>query len=131
MLELALLSPGLLFLFSAALDWGFFAYALISVENAARTAALYASSSASTASATSGACNLALSELRRLPNVGAGVVTCTGTPASVVAIAVSGPDGGAAARVNITYTTVRLIPLPGLLRGQLTINREVTMRLRA
>jgi TadE-like protein len=36
-----MLLPWVLFLFVGAYDWGFYAHALISTENAARTAALW------------------------------------------------------------------------------------------
>src|ERR1051326_4060604 len=57
-LELALLSPGFVLLIIGALDWGAIAYALISLEGAARTAALYTSSSINTAAASADACAL-------------------------------------------------------------------------
>jgi Flp pilus assembly protein TadG len=130
MLELSLLGPGVFFLFAGGLDWGFYAHALIAVENAARTAALYTSSSASTASSSSQACTLALSQLRALPNVGPAVQSCSGSPVSVSAVSSVGPDAGAVSRVRVTYATIRLIPIPGLLSGQFSIAREVIMRLR-
>jgi Flp pilus assembly protein TadG len=37
--EFSLMAPWILFLFAGAFDWGFYAYALISVQNAARVAA--------------------------------------------------------------------------------------------
>ena len=43
-LELAFFLPWYIFLFIGAFDWGFYAHALISAENAVRVAVLYTSS---------------------------------------------------------------------------------------
>src|SRR5215471_13951094 len=127
MLEVALFAPMLFLLFVGAMDWGFIAYTLISLESAARTAALYTSSTSGTASDSTGACSLVLAEMRKLPNIGTGTSTCSGNPVSVTATAVTGPDGASASKVAVTYTTVSLIPIPGLLSKQMTITRTVTM----
>jgi TadE-like protein len=68
-MEFALFLPFLLFLFVGAFDWGFYAWALIATENAARVAALYTSSSAATAGDSLGACPYVLGELADAPNV--------------------------------------------------------------
>ena len=131
-LEFALLMPWYIFLFVGAFDFGFFTYALISAETAARVAAMYCAASPSAASDSTTACSYALDQFRGLPNVGAGVTTCAAAPLVVTATYVaSGPDGGTATIVTIAYTTPQLIPIPGLLPGQLTINRSVEMRLRS
>src|SRR5579871_6288354 len=70
-MEFAFFLPFLLFLFVGAFDWGFYAWALIATQNAARVAALYTSGSSSTASDSSGACTYALGELAYAPNVAA------------------------------------------------------------
>jgi Flp pilus assembly protein TadG len=126
MLELALLGPWVLFLFIGAFDWGFYAYALISLQSAARTAALYTSTSATTAADAPGACSLVLAEMASLPNVGS---VCGANPV-VTATATVGPDSAAATQVSVTYTSLSLILLPGLLKEQFTITRTVKMRLR-
>ena len=133
-IEVALLAPFIFFLFAGALDMGYYTYAAVAVENAARVAALHVASSIDTASDANAAvyartyvCN----ELRQLPNVGS---TC---PTSVVSVSVpaqpfSGTDGDPAAQVSVTYTTVPLIPIPGLNpgpRGQWTFTRAVQIRL--
>jgi len=128
-LELALLSPWFVMLIIGALDWGAIAYALISLEGAARTAALYTSSSINTAAASADACTLALGEMRKLPNIGT-KTTCSGNPIAVTASYVIGPDGAGASQVSITYTTIGLLPIPGLLSKQSTITRKVIMRIR-
>ena len=48
-LEAAFLAPWVIFLFVGAFDMGFYCYALICTENAARIGAMYTSGSASTA----------------------------------------------------------------------------------
>src|ERR1700688_1032897 len=65
--EMALLSPWIFFLFVGIFDFGFYAYAAICTQNAARAVALAA---AQTASASVTPCGAALGEMRMLPNVG-------------------------------------------------------------
>jgi Flp pilus assembly protein TadG len=129
MLELALLSPWVFLLFIGALDWGFYSYALVSLEAATRTAALYASGDSGTAVDQTRTCQLVLGEMRTLPNIGAAVTTCGMNPV-VTTERVTGPDGAFAAEVTVTYQTVGLIPIPGLLSKQATITRMVKMRIR-
>ena len=133
-IEVALIAPFIFFLFAGALDMGFYLYAAIAVENAARVGALHIAAStdvASDANAASFARTYVCNELRMLPNVGS---SC---PTSVVSVSVpsqpfSGTDGDPATQVSVTYTTVPLIPIPGLNpgpRGQWTFTRLVQMRL--
>ena len=129
-LEVALFLPWLFFLFFGVLDAGFYAYAFISTASAARVAALYTSSSSTRAADTSGACTYALEELRTTPNVGSGITTCTALPVMVTATSVTGPDGSPASSVSVTYQTVPLVPIPGLLSKQVTITRSVQMRVK-
>jgi Flp pilus assembly protein TadG len=125
-IELVLIAPWVFFLFIGALDWGFYASALISVEAAARSAALYTSTSESVASDSTNARIIVVKELANVPNVSA-------TNPSVTATLLDGgssPDGSKATQVAVTYTTISLIPLPGLLKQQFTFTRTVTMRVR-
>jgi len=126
-IEVALISPWIFFLFVGALDLGFFSYALICTENAARVAAAYTSSSPSYAADANGACRAALGELSRLPNART-ISTCNSLPVIVTATQIPGVDGSPASSVAVTYQTVPLIPIPGLAK-QLTITRTVKMRL--
>ena len=130
-LELTLLAPGVFFLFCGALDWGFLANALISLQCAVRTAAVYTSTGSGTAADSTTACSLALGEMAKLPNIGYTVTSCSGSPLTVTASSVAGPDGGAASQVTVTYTTVSLIPIPGILPNRVTLTRTVKMRLRS
>jgi hypothetical protein len=128
MMEMALLSPWIIFLFIGVFDWGFYAYSLITLETATRTAASWnANHNAPNDSAS--ACTYVLAEMQTLTNMG-GVTTCGGTsPVSVSASQVTGPDNENAAQVSVTYTTPSLIPIPGLLAKQYTITRVVQMKL--
>lgn len=134
---MALLLPWYMFLFVGAFDWGYYAHALISTENAARVAGVYASGSPTTAVDAAGVCTFALEELRVVPNIGPSGVTCSGsTPVRVTASllnATSTPasaDGMSSAKVSVQYTTLQLIPIPMLLTNQATFYRTVEMRLR-
>src|SRR3954466_11817603 len=104
MLELALLSPWIVFLFIGVFDYGFYAYSLITLEAATRSAALWNSSHATPADTTA-ACTVVTGEMQTLVNMN-GVTTCGGgSPVSVTATQVTGPDNGNAAKVSVTYTT--------------------------
>ena len=113
---------------------GFYMYSALAVENAARVAALHIAASADVASdanVTQFARTYVCNELRMLPNVG------NSCPTSIVSVSVpaqpfTGTDGDAATQVSVTYTTVPLVPIPGLNagpRGQWTFTRSVQMRL--
>jgi len=128
MLELALLSPWIIFLFIGVFDYGFYAYSLITLETATRSAAVWNSAHATPTDAVA-ACTVVTDEMQTLVNMN-GVTTCGGgSPVSVSATQVIGPDNGNAAQVSVTYTTPSLIPIPGLLAKQFTITRVVTMKL--
>jgi hypothetical protein len=123
--------PWIFFLFVGGLDLGFYCYALVSVESAARSAALYASQGSGTAGSSTGACAIALAELQYLPNVPSTLTTCTANPVTVTATAVTGPDGQKATQVSVAYQSIQLIPIPGLLAGQFTWTRTIQMRLQS
>jgi Flp pilus assembly protein TadG len=131
-LEMALLLPWYFFLFVGTFDWGFYAHALISTEAAARTAVLYTSQSSATAADQADACTLANEEMRIVPNISnSDATTCNASPLVVTAASVSGPDSLPASQVTVTYTTLSLIPIPGVLTNQATFYRVVVMRLRS
>jgi Flp pilus assembly protein TadG len=140
-IEFSLMAPWLILLFIGAMDWGFYAYALIATEAAARVACLYTSGSASTAGDASGACKYAIGQLNGMPNVGAAGVTasggCTAAPVTLTAALVTGTnsaDGNNASSVSVTYVTPVMIPViwggSSLVPKQVTITRTVQMRLR-
>ena len=137
-IEFSMMLPWYIFLFAGAFDYGFFSYSLIAVQTAATVGATYTATSTATVADVTTACSYALEQLRNLPNVGSGLTTCgtgatvtSSAPVAVTAVAVTGPDGDPASSVTIVYLTPQLIPIPGLLPGQLTINRTVKMRLRS
>ena len=129
MLELVLFAPWFMLLFVGALDWGYYSSALISVQAAARSAALYTSGSAGVSNDSATACTIVLGEIRKLPNIGSGVTTCGSNPV-VTATTVTGPDSLSATQVSVTYQSISLIPIPGALAKQFTVTRIVTMRVR-
>jgi hypothetical protein len=128
MMELALFSPWIVFLFVGTLDWGFYAYSLITLETATRSAASWNSNHASPNDSFT-ACQIVYNEMQTLVNM-TGVSSCGGSsPVSVSASQVAGPDTENAAQVAVTYTSPQMIPIPGLLTKQFTITRVVTMKL--
>ena len=124
-LEVALLSPWIFFLFVGTLDMGFYTHALIATQNAARAGAAHTSRNSLTAADSAGACQYALEELKTMTNVRT-LANCSSTPLIVTASAVTGVDGWPASSVSVTYRTNRMIPIPGL-TGQLDITRTVQM----
>src|SRR5437868_1894819 len=121
MMELALLSPWIIFLFIGALDWGVYSYSLITLETATRAAATYAASSSSYYLNTTTICGILTSELSSLGNMN-NVTTCTGgSPVSFTSTSITGPDNNGAIQVSVTYATPPLIPIPALLAKQFTI----------
>jgi Flp pilus assembly protein TadG len=131
--EFALLAPWYIFLFVAAIDYGFYSYGLVSAQNAARVTAMYCSASSTTCLPASPAiyCNYSLDQLRGMPNIGTSVSTCTGSPLVVTPSVITGIDGANAESVTVTYTSPQMIPIPGILPGQLTISRTVQMKLQS
>ena len=139
MVEMALMLPWYLFFFVGTYDWGYYAHALISTESAAHVAAIYASQSAAQASNQTAVCLLASEELRISANVSnTGSPSCAASPVVVTATQL-GPgqtntnsaDLKNAAQITVQYTTVGLIPIPGLLKSSATLYRIVQMRLRS
>jgi Flp pilus assembly protein TadG len=128
-IEVALLSPWIFFLFAGILDLGFYSYALIATENAARVAVEYTSEATTTAADSSGACTLVLAEMQSMSNVNS-LSSCNSSPLTVTATQVTGADGSPASSVSVTYQTALMIPIPGV-TGQLTFTRVAQMRLRA
>ena len=139
--EVALMLPWIVLIFAAIVDFGFFAYAFISVENAARAAALYTSTDPLLAANAGAACQYAQGEAAYLPGVAA---SCTGATAGTMSVTATlggalacpppgpgNPGGGTSpcdSIVTVTYTTRQLFPLP-FLPGRFTINRTAQMRI--
>jgi hypothetical protein len=127
-LEIALLTPWIFFLFAGSLDMGFYSYALIATQEAARTAVEYTSRSAAAAADSSGACQYALAGMRAINNV-RNLSSCSAAPLVVTARAMNDPDGFSESSVSVAYTTDAFIPIPGIAR-QFTITRTLQMMLR-
>ena len=127
MVEVALMAPWIFLLFMGILDFGFYAYAAISVENPTRIAALYATLTVKGAITDSqGACDYVRQELQNMPNAASFSASCNAAP--LVVTATSTTVGGAPAnQVTVTYRTVNVFPLPWL-PGVYNITRVVWMR---
>lgn len=149
-MEAALMMPWLAFLFVGVLDFGFYSYAAICTQNAARAVAL--------SQVTGGAadiCTVARGEMQGIGNMN-GVTTCLTYPAAptnavplsvcVATITTAGatPANCSAAtscadcalnatatsiQATVQYQTVPLIPIPGVLMGRMTLTRTAEMRL--
>jgi len=127
-IELSLLMPWVFFLFVGALDFGFYSYALIATENAAHAGALYTAQCSGTADDQSGACERVLAEMSRLPNASDFASGCSSDPLRVTAERFIDGEGYESSRVRVSYQTVQLIPIPGLVSGRLTITRTAEVR---
>ena len=148
--EIALLAPWIFFLFVGILDFGFYSYSSICTQNAARAVAL---AKAQTAASGVSACSAALGEMRMLTNVGYnpstslcadGGTSCppTLTSSTVVALCVKTLNSSTtpacadcafdtaavSQQAEVTYKTIPLVPIPGLLTGQLTLSRGAEVR---
>jgi hypothetical protein len=126
--EVALLSPWILLLFLAIFNFGFFSYAAITTQNAARVAALATSAGSTSAGSQPIGCTHALQEMRMLPNIASlsAGYACGALPL-VVTVTPTTVAGEAASRVSVTYQSVQLFPLPFLM-GRMTLTRSVEMR---
>jgi hypothetical protein len=128
-IEATFLAPWMLFLFVGVLDLGFYTYAAIATENAARVAAQYSAAGTATAGDSAGACTYALQEALSLPGITSGM-NCQSLPFIVAVTPVAGPDGTAASSASVTYQTIPMIPIPGLLTGRLTLTRTAEMKVK-
>lgn len=126
--ELALMCPWILLLFMGLFDFGFYAYAAISTQNAARAAVLVTAGSDATAASQSTACLYVREELRYMTNYSSLPAGCGALPLLVQATQVVGPDGEDASRVQVSYRTVQMFTLP-FFPGQMTITRTAEMRI--
>jgi Flp pilus assembly protein TadG len=126
LVEASLVFLMFIFMFIGVLDFGFYAYSMISVQSAARVAALYTASSKNTAGDNAGACAIALKELATVVNIGPTVTTCNALPLVVTATSSTDPSTNLlSSTVSVQYQSVLLIPIPGILTNQLTITRIV------
>lgn len=150
MIEVALMAPWIFFLFVGVFDFGFYAASLISVQNAARDAALRTATF--NIQSTTDACQAAIDDLKWMANARSLTTTCSApitvtldtlcgasTPASIPC-----PNGrpsnpqcadclldptAASVVAKVTYDTIPLIPIPGILPGKMTLVRTAEARI--
>jgi len=151
--EVALLSPWIFFLFVGIFDLGFYTYAVICTQNAARAAATQTAASVGV-QLNSTACDGAWDELKGLPNV-AGItkncaqlpvivtqttlctqgtvrpstIACTGGPCADCGNGTDPTGRAASSRVAVQYQSIPMVPIPGILTNRLTITRIAEMRI--
>jgi Flp pilus assembly protein TadG len=140
LVEFALIAPLLFPLILVIFDFGLYAFAFISVQNAARVGVLRNSGGVESATDQSSACSMAIEELRGMPNIGTTFSsTCSDAPLSVTAVLLcptptncSGSfatvDSQPAAQVTVSYQVPDLFRFP-LISPQ-TITRSSQMRMR-
>jgi hypothetical protein len=124
--------PWLIFSFMGTLDLGFSTYALISLQSAARVAAIYLSSAYDTATDTAGACSYALAEMRNAPNVGTSVHSCGASDPVQLSATLNTPGSEGTLEtvtVSVTYT-IHLLAIPAIMPSQVTITRKVECPIR-
>ena len=128
-IEVALMSPWILLLFIAIFNFGFYSYAAIATQNAARIAVLATAAVGGNAGSQSTACQHAVTEMSMLPNIAsiASTHTCTSLPLIVTATPFNDAEGMPASRVAVTYQSVQLFPLPYMM-GRMTLTRVAEMR---
>ncbi|MEQ1949421.1 MAG: TadE/TadG family type IV pilus assembly protein [Bryobacteraceae bacterium] len=142
--EAALLSIWVLFTFIGVLDVGFYVYAAIATQSAARAAAMATSADPTLGAAQYQllACAAAKTELDRVPNYTAFPSACDAMPLTVTQTMKAKsacPDydtanpaaGEACSQVAVTYQTIQLFPIPGVLPGKITLTRIASMRFNA
>ena len=137
--ETALMVPWLFMLFMGILDLGFYSYAAICIQNAARAAAIQGAENNDTTMTTS-VCLAALGELNQL--LGTGSVTCpaptsvsTGNPVAMTGTVLTAPNcadcgptpTAKSYQAAVTYQTIQLVPIPGLM-GRMTMTRVAEAR---
>lgn len=129
-LEFALVAPWIFFVFVAVLDFGFYAYWLMAVTNASRTAAHVTSENGSSQSI---ACNEVLNEMRGVLGWSDAPAGCNASPLVVTvrnlndSTTPASADGSQSVVVSVTWDTTPLIPVPGIAQ-QFTIRRDAEMR---
>jgi Flp pilus assembly protein TadG len=126
-IEVTFMMPWLLFLFVGVFDFGFYAYALIATQNAARAVAVHNSISKTAATDPDGSgCQIAVFELQNAA-YGRSMTGCAAPPLQVTSTLQHDSNNNDMANVVVTYQSAVLIPIPGLLTGQLAITRTAQM----
>jgi Flp pilus assembly protein TadG len=139
MVEFALFAPVMFVALLATVDLGVYTFAFISVENAARAAALRNSSGMESATDQETACAIVIDALRGLPNVNSSFQSsCNGAPITVTSVrcdasvpctaSVPSADGSPAAAVTVSYRVPDMFRMP--VPGPTVITRTSQMRVR-
>jgi Flp pilus assembly protein TadG len=137
MVEFALVAPLLFGMGLVVFDSGMYVYSFISVQSAARSAAVRNSGSTETATDQATACSMATNQLQGLPSIGSAGL-CTAAPLVVTSVlcgasscgsATSSADGAAASLVTVKYTVPFVFGIP--LVGPPVIAAASQMKLRS
>ena len=142
--EAALMSFWVLFSFIAVLDVGFYIYGSIATQNAARAAVVATSADPTLGAAQYQllACVAAKAELAQVSNSLSFPALCDSLPLTVTQTTkakAACPDwdaanpsaGEACSQVAVTYQSIQLFPIPGVLPGRITLTRTASMRFNA
>jgi len=148
--EVAFMMPWIAFLFVGVLDSGFYTYSAIATQNAARAVAIQSANSGGSISAL---CQSAKNEMGFLPNVpgtscaASQAAVSNATPIWVCTVILTNTSGSvcrlpaatcadcslnAGARsvqAVLTYQSVPLVPIPGILPLKLTLTRLAEARI--
>jgi Flp pilus assembly protein TadG len=148
LVEMAFMMPWIAFLFVGILDFGFYSYGAIATQNAARAVALQSASGSAI-----NICQSAKNEMGFLSNVPgtscaatqAGVSNttpiwvCTGTLTNTTAAVCGQPTAicadcaldnqATSIKAVVTYMSIPLVPIPGILTGKLTLTRIAEARI--
>jgi len=138
--EFAVVAPVLFPLLLALVNFGINACAFISVENAARVAAIRNSGGMESAADQNTACAMAIEELRGLPGIDSSFASsCTDAPVAVASTlcdsdtpctpGAGSADGSSAVLVTVSYSMPDVFRLP--LVGPSVITRSAQMRVRS
>jgi uncharacterized membrane protein len=151
--EAALMMPWVLFLFVGVLDSGFYTYAAMATQNAARAAAIQSANSGGTLTGVR-LCQIVKNEMGLMPNVGlvgtcaasqaavsnaSPMWVCTGNPLTNTASSQCGQPARICAdctldttarsiQAVVTYQSIPLVPIPGILVTQLQLTRIAEAR---
>lgn len=139
MVEFALTALLIFGMLIGAFDFGLYAYAFISIQNAARTAALRNSGGLESADNQNAACKMVLDEVRGLPNIGTSWESgCATAPLVVTSVlcddstpcwgTTMSADGEPAAAVVVTYSLPDVFQIPHILPD--VISRAAQMKIR-
>ena len=125
--------PWIFFLFVGVFDFGFYSYAAITTQNAARVAAMAGALGSGAPNATA-TCNLVVAEMNSLPDTqtyvpGTYVCLYDTPPTNTQRIAINTPttevesDGSTAVVITVMFRPMAMIPIPGMFNGPVTVYR--------